>query len=801
MRLCFAANIPMTLSQFISPSALCASAPLRFLIASAALGASAFAGSPRVTFTYPAGGQRGAEIEIACQGSNLEDAKAMMFDSPGFEATPVKAEKGKVTMKVKVAPDAQLGEHRFRVVTASGLSDVRLFYVTPFPMVPEAEENKDAPDKPQAVALGTTIYGRTKEDDRDVYEIEAKKGQRISAEVIGARLQTQNIYDASLAVTKADGTPVAEADDSAFSRQDPVLSVIAPEDGKYFVTIKDSTNSGPGECHYLLSIGSFPRPLAVYPPGGPAGEELKVKLIGDAGGVAEQTVKLPADADPRFEFFPQAEQSAPQPNILRVSKFPNVLEVEPNNDINTSTATNLEPPFAANGIIETKDDTDCFKFKAKKDASYDIAVFARRLRSPLDSVMNVYDLKGANLGGNDDSGGIDSYLRWKAPADGEFHVVVRDQLGRGGPTFTYRIEITPVQPIVTTWLPEMVINSNQERRAIVVAKGNRYASLVRVKRQDVGGPIELEPAGLPAGVTASLPLIDKSVDTIPAVFEAAPDATVTAQTFDLRAKLPELPKDAPPVPSAIEHNVDVAENGNQRSFYSITENHLPIVVAEEAPVKIRVEQPKVPILQTGAMNLKVIAERQGDFKGPIELALLYSPPGVASAGTFKIEEGKNEADVPISAKGDAPLQKWKVCVVGSAATGNGPVWISTQLIDVEVAAPFVGGKIVRTFVDQGDQTTVTVKLEQKQPFEGTAKVQLLGLPPNTTADEQQLTKDTEEVKFTVKADKTAPAGQHKQLFCQFTLVKDGEPMTSTFGNGGILRIDKASVAKAEEPKK
>lgn len=781
--------------------ARCTAAPLRFLMVSVALSASVFAGSPRVTFTYPAGAQRGAEIEIACSGSNLEDAKGIMFDSPGFEATPVKAEKAKVTMKVKVAQDAKLGEHRFRVVTASGLSDVRVFYVTPFPMVPEAEENKDEPYKPQAVALGTTVFGRTKDDDRDVFEIEAKKGQRISAEVIGARLQTQQIYDAYLTITKADGTPVAEADDSAFTRQDPVLSVVAPEDGKYHVTIKDSTNSGPGECHYLMSIGSFPRPLAIYPPGGPAGENLKVKLIGDAGGVIEQTVKLPDEANPHLAYFPQAEQTAPQPNILRVSKFPNVLEAEPNNDINTSTATNLEPPFAANGIIEAKGDTDCFKFKAKKDASYDIAVFGRRLRSPLDSVMDVYDLKGSRLGGNDDSGGIDSYLRWKAPADGEFHIAVRDQLGRGGPTFTYRIEITPVQPNIAAWLPEMVINSSQERRAIVIAKGNRYASLVRVKRNDIGGPIELEPSDLPAGVTASFPLIDKSVDTIPAVFEAAPDAAITARAFDLRAKLPELPKDAPAVPSAVEHNVDVAENGNQRSFYSVTEDRLPIAVAEEAPVKIRLTQPKVPILQTGAMNLKVIAERQGDYKGAITLALLYSPPGLASAGTFKIEEGKTEADVPISAKGDAPLQKWKVCVVGSADTGKGPVWISTQLVDVEVAAPFVTGKIARTFVDQGDQATVTVQLEHKQPFDGTAKLQLLGLPPSTTADEQQITKDTKEVKFTVKADKAAPAGQHKQLFCQFTLVKDGEPMVSSFGNGGILRIDKATVAKADEPKK
>ena len=57
------------------------------------------------------------------------------------------------------------------------------------------------------------------------------------------------------------------------------------KDGKYVVMIKDSTNSGLGESHYLMHIGTFVQPLAVYPAGGPVGEELKVKLLGDANGI------------------------------------------------------------------------------------------------------------------------------------------------------------------------------------------------------------------------------------------------------------------------------------------------------------------------------------------------------------------------------------------------------------------------------------------------------------------------------------------------------------------------------------
>ncbi|MDQ3623623.1 MAG: pre-peptidase C-terminal domain-containing protein, partial [Verrucomicrobiota bacterium] len=524
---------------------------------------TATAGSPRVTQVYPAGGQRGTEIEITCSGSNLEDARNLLFSDPRFGVWPVKAEKTKFTVKVKIAPDIELGEHSFRVITQSGVADLRLFYVSPFPLVEEQAEDKVDPYKPQAIALGTTVYGRTQNEDQDHFAVELKKGERLSAEVIGARLQTQSIYDSQLIIAKPDGTPLADVDDTAFSRQDPVVSVVAPEDGKYLVIIKDSTNAGTGACHYLLNIGSFPRPVAVFPPGGRVAGELKVKLIGDALGVLERTVQLPAEPHERFPLFVEDTQTAPQPHYLRVSRFANVLEAEPNNEVASATATDSLLPIAFNGIIEQKGDVDFFKFAAKKGQDYDVSVFARRLRSPLDSVLDIHDAKGARINGNDDSGGMDSYVRWKAPADGPFFVAVRDQLSRGGEAFTYRIEIKPVEPKITVWLPPMVINSSQERRAIVVPKGNRYASLVRVKRWDVSGTIALETGELPPGVKAHMPAIDKTVDTVPVVFEAAADAAPSEKAVTMQAKLNEPPPGVT-VASAVEHDVDISENGNQR---------------------------------------------------------------------------------------------------------------------------------------------------------------------------------------------------------------------------------------------
>ncbi|MDB6152307.1 MAG: hypothetical protein JWL90_760, partial [Chthoniobacteraceae bacterium] len=634
----------------------------------------------------------------------------------------------------------------------------------------------------------------------DRFEVEAKKGERISAEVIGARLQTQQIYDPALTITKEDGTKLADVDDTPLTRQDPVASIIAPEDGKYIVTIKEATNAGQGECQYLLNIGSFARPLAIYPNGGPAGEDLKVTLIGDASGSVEKTIKLPAQPDARFQVFSEDSQPTPQPNFVRASPFPNVLEVEPNNTIDKATPAGTGLPLALNGIINEKDDADVFKISAKKGEIFDVKVFARQLRSPLDSVLAILDSKGNQVAANDDEGQLDSGLRWTVGADGDYFVKIDDKLQRGGPLFTYRVELTPVRPSIGLWLPEMVQNSNQERRAIVVPKGNRYASLVRIKRNDLGGDLTLDPRDLPAGVTVTGIEVEKSLDAIPMVFEAAPDAAPVSKAFGLEAKPTDAKEGSVPVKSSVEQDIDVAENGNQKSFYSVREDHLVVSVTEEIPVKINLLTPKVPVLQNGSLGLKVVTERKNDFKGPIGLTLLFTPPGLGTAGTVQIPEGQNEGIVTLSANGNAPLQKWKVCVIGSADFGKGPVWFSTPLVEVGVAAPFINGQIMRSFVDQGDTTTMSVKLENKIPFEGKAKLSLLGLPPNATAEDVEITQEDKVAKFTVKAGPNTPTATHKQLFCQFQIIRDGEPMVTTFAQGGILRVDKASTPSGQTAK-
>jgi hypothetical protein len=58
--------------------------------------------------------------------------------------------------------------------------------------------------------------------------------------------------------------------------------------------------------------------------------------------------------------------------------------------------------LALNGIISKKAESDWFKFSAKKSQPLDVSVYARRLRSPIDSVIEIFDAKGKSIASNDD---------------------------------------------------------------------------------------------------------------------------------------------------------------------------------------------------------------------------------------------------------------------------------------------------------------------------------------------------------------------------------------------------------------
>lgn len=741
-----------------------------------------FASSPRLSIIIPRGVQRGKEHVLTFSGRSLGDAKEILFYSPGFKVTKLEGKGNVVKATVTVAPDCRLGEHVAQVRTASGISDYRTLFVGALNEVTEKEPNSEFAT-PQAIPLNTTVSGVVQSEDVDYYVVDAKKGQRISAEVEGMRLGT-TLFDPYVAILDSKRFNLASGDDTPLVVQDSVATAIAPEDGKYFIEVRESAYGGNGNCRYRLHVGTFPRPTAVFPAGGKFGEETEVRFLGDPAGELKQKVKLPTEPQVDFGLFAQdAGGIAPSPNRFRLFEYGNAFETEPNNAVAQGTPVAL--PNAFNGIISQKGDVDFFKFSAKKGQVFEVECYARRVRSALDPVMNIYYANGRGIAGNDDSRGPDSYIRFRVPADGEYVVRVTDHLGRGGPDFVYRIEFQAVKPKLTLSIPR-VERYGQYRQTIFVPRGNRFATLFSTSRANFGGDLVFDGKDLPKGITMHTETVPANMNSWPVVFEAAADAPLEGKLVDFTARHVD-PKQN--IVGHFSNTADFVRGGPGQSIYKTKSvNRLAIAVVDELPFKIEIIEPKVPLVRNGSMQLKIKVHRKDGFKAPVNVQFPFRPPGVGAASSINIPADKDIGYYPINANSGAAIKKWKVFALGSANV-NGTAWVSSQLATLEIAQPYATFAMQRASCEQGQDAQILCTVNQAVPFEGKAKVRLLGLPAKVTTTDLELTKDTKELVFNVKTDKTSPAGKHRNVFCQLIITQNGEQVVSRAG-GTELQIDK-----------
>jgi len=750
------------------------------------------AASPSISSIRPQGAQRGSEIEVTFNGANLDDARDLMFYEPGIELAKLEVVNDKsVKATLKIAPDCQLGSHRLRLRTATGITDLRVFLVGALPIIEEVEPNSDF-KSPQPVEMNTTVAGVVQNEDVDYFVVEAKKGERITAEIEAIRMGL-TLFDAYVAILNEARFELSAADDTALVYQDGVASIIAPEDGRYIIQVRDSSYGGNGASLYHLHIGNFPRPLATVPGGGKAGEQVSVDFIGDVGGKLTQTVTLPATPG-EIRIFAQDEKGiSPTGNPFRVTNLDNFVEQEPNE--NHDTATVFTAPGAVNGVISSPDDQDYFRFSAKRGEPLDIRVYARHLRSPLDSVLTVFVPGRGAIASNDDAAGSpDSALRFNPPADRDYILHIRDHLNKGGTEYAYRIELTPAAPELKLSVAEFV---QYVQPTVSVPKGNRFALMLNAQRLNFGGPLTLRAEDLPKGVTVETPGAIASLNSIPILFTAAPDADVAGALAVITGMLDD-PEKKQTVEGRLRQEVMLVRGQNNTPFWTETVDRLAVAVTEEAPFSIEVVEPKVPVVQNGSMNLKVVATRKEGFTAPIKVDLLWFPPGINASRSVSIAEGQTEALISVNAAGNAAPGEWKVAVTGQAPVGNGPVMVASPFFTLRVSEPYVTLAYDLATVEQGQETEVVVKVETQKEFEGAAQVKLLGLPNKATTEDLELTKDTTELVFKVKTQPDSPAGTHKSLLCQVVVMENGEPITHNLGTGQ-LRIDPPPPPKKDAP--
>lgn len=178
-----------------------------------------------------------------------------------------------------------------------------------------------------------------------------------------------------------------------------------------------------------------------------------VTLEGSAGGIsvgAADTAKLlsvrlivAADAPlGARELRVAGPNGVSNPLILNVSDLPEQLELKPNNQ--PAEAPLLALPVAVSGLIGGNTEADYFRFKARAQEKLIFDVQANRFGSPLDPVLVLFDSAGKEVARSEDAHGLDPFLQFSPPADGEYVAKLHDLRFQGGGDYRYRIVAGPV---------------------------------------------------------------------------------------------------------------------------------------------------------------------------------------------------------------------------------------------------------------------------------------------------------------------------------------------------------------------
>ncbi len=427
----------------------------------------------------------------------------------------------RVTLRVTLAPDALPGNREIRLLTPAGLSNPLVFQVGVLPEIMEIEPNNTIEQAAASpVTLPAVINGRILPGDVDYFSFDGRKGRHLTVAVAARELipyladAVPGWFQATITLMDAKGHEVAFSDDFGY-RPDPLLCVSLPADGRYTLRIRDSICRGREDFIYRISVGELPCLTEQFPTGGQIHTRVDVRVAGwnlperklavDAGdtpGLLNIGLHAPAIGFVQFE----------------AGRFPEFTEAT-----DGKAPSNLSFPCTINAIISHPGEHDVFPLHLPAGAEVVAEIRARRLGSPLDSMLRVTDADGKLIASNDDcddpSAGLethhaDSRVAFTPSHDGIYQFHVSDTQGKGSPAHAYRLTIAPPQPDFKLRIVPSSINGRAGSMVPITAQLLRldgFSGEITLSLKDAPAGFELVGGKVPAG-TDSLRLTLKFPD-------------------------------------------------------------------------------------------------------------------------------------------------------------------------------------------------------------------------------------------------------------------------------------------------
>lgn len=578
----------------------------------------------------------------------------ILKSAPNRQGNPAIAET--VTLQVTMNADTEAGEREIRLATPNGLSNPLLFCVgqlpefsTPAAKAPNpdlerfrqqfGEPAKNTSAKPEMrVTMPAVVNGQIMPGQADRFRFTARKGQQLVA-VVSARQLIPYLADAvpgwfqaTLALYDSKGRELAYDDDFRF-HPDPVVHFEIPKDGEYIIEIKDAIYRGREDFVYRIALGELPFVTGIFPMGAKADSRTTVEQKG--WNLSTNTLSLNVKDIGTFP-IPAGNNGLILNHVpFAVDTLPECFESEPNNSI--ASAQSVAAPVIVNGRIDPPGDWDVFRLEGRAGDELVAEVHARRLDSPLDSVLKLTDATGRQLAFNDDledkGSGLtthhaDSYLRATLPSDGVYYIHLGDAQRKGGEEYAYRLHISPPRPDFELRAVPSSINA----RAGVSAPFTVFA----LRKDGFTNEITLELKDAPNGFKLDGGVIPANQDRI--------QLTLTASTKPLNAPARLVLEGRAIIRGAAVFHPAVPADDMMQAFayrHLVPAKEMLVAVSGrwtfKSPVKISGEMP-VKIPAGGTAQIRIVSP-SGSIEDRFQLELNEPPDGIVISKVSPTDEG------------------------------------------------------------------------------------------------------------------------------------------------------------------
>lgn len=424
----------------------------------------------------------------------------------------------RVTLRLTIDPHIPTRACEVRLKTPDGMTNPLFFHIGQLPECTEQEPNDLPATTNQVLKTPCLVNGQIMPGDVDRFTVHARKGQELVFETKARHLvpyladAVPGWFQAVLCLYDEDGEEIAYSDDYRFD-PDPVLFFEVPRDGAYTVEIRDAIYRGREDFVYRLAIGELPFITEVFPLGSQKHTTTNIWVNGR--NIPYDRASLEIGEEPVDMCLSPAARGGLRSNPVRFSAddLPGMDEQEPNDTL--SDARDIERPVMINGRIQHPGDWDVYSLYGQAGERLALEVYARRLGSPLDSIVQIMDRRGGILSINDDcvdpASGLathhaDSHVVYELPDDGYYRIRIGDLQGKGGPSYAYRLRITDIQPDYELRVFPSAIS--------LPAGGTAPVTLCAIRRDGFAGAIDCRLTSAPEGFELQGARIPVGIDRV-----------------------------------------------------------------------------------------------------------------------------------------------------------------------------------------------------------------------------------------------------------------------------------------------